>query len=105
MSLKTYFSRAFFAGILFFFCAIGLNAQSNAESPGPASRRTGLVISEIMYHPLDRPDGKNLEFLELYNSEAISLPLGSYRIAGDINYTFPSNTVINAGQYLVIAAS
>ena len=28
-----------------------------AESPGPSSHRTGLVFSEIMYHPPDRPDG------------------------------------------------
>jgi hypothetical protein len=40
-----------------------------AEPLGPSSRRTGLVISEIMYHPAARADGKNLEFIEIFNSE------------------------------------
>ncbi len=30
------------------------------EPPGPSSRRTGLAISEIMYHPADRTDGRKL---------------------------------------------
>ena len=30
---------------------------------GPSSRRTGLVISEIMYHPKARTDGRNLQFI------------------------------------------
>ena len=55
-----------------------------AEPLGPSSRRTGLVISEIMYHPLPRPDGKNLEFIELYNSEAIPADLSGYRLSGDV---------------------
>src|SRR5262249_46334269 len=41
----------------------------NTEPLGPSSRRTGLVISEIMYHPTNRADGKILEFVELYNSQ------------------------------------
>src|SRR4051812_41291999 len=40
-------------------------AQLAYEPPGPSSRRTGLAISEIMYHPKDRDDGRNLEFVEL----------------------------------------
>jgi hypothetical protein len=33
------------------------------EPLGPSSRATGLIISELMYHPGPRPDGKRLEFL------------------------------------------
>jgi hypothetical protein len=44
--------------------------KGNNEPPGPSSRRTGLAITEIMYHPADRTDGRNLEFIELFNSEA-----------------------------------
>jgi hypothetical protein len=44
--------------------------KGTAEPPGPSSRRTGLAITEIMYHPADRVDGRNLEFIELFNSEA-----------------------------------
>ena len=35
-----------------------------SEPAGPSSRRTGLAITEIMYHPAERPDGKQLEFVE-----------------------------------------
>ena len=30
---------------------------------------TGLLITEIMYHPAARADGRHLEFVELYNSK------------------------------------
>src|SRR5439155_7318675 len=74
-----------------------------AEPLGPSSRRTGLVISEIMYHPLPRPDGKNLEFIELYNSEAIPADLSGYRLSGDVDFIFPTNTVLPALSFLVVA--
>jgi hypothetical protein len=73
------------------------------ESPGPSSRRTALAISEIMYHPRDRSDGRNLEFVEIYNSNPYFEDVSGYRLTGDLNYTFPSNTVIGAQSYLVIA--
>src|SRR5439155_23110233 len=74
-----------------------------AERLGPSSRRTGLVISEIMYHPVPRPDGKNLEFIELYNSEAIPADLSGYRLSGDVDFIFPTNTVLPARSFLVVA--
>src|SRR5208282_493407 len=38
------------------------------DAIGPSSRKTPVVFSEILFKPAARPDGKNLEFLELYNS-------------------------------------
>src|SRR5688572_741352 len=73
------------------------------EAPGPSSRRTGLAITEIMYHPRDRSDGRNVEFIEIYNSNPFFEDVSGYRLDGDINYTFPSNTVIQGNRYLVIA--
>lgn len=75
------------------------------EPPGPSSRRTGLVISEIMYHPRVVPGFTNnsLEFIEIFNSQIYSENLTGYRISGSIDYDFPANTVIRPGQYLVIA--
>ena len=35
---------------------------------GPSSRKTPIVFSEIMWKPAPRTDGRNLEYLELYNS-------------------------------------
>src|SRR5689334_8166682 len=50
-----------------------LNAQFLTPAPrarmeplGQSSRLTSLVLSEIMYHPAPRADGKRLEFIELF---------------------------------------
>src|SRR6266511_2776488 len=73
------------------------------EPLGPSTRRTGLTFSEIMYHPSPRPDGKNLEFIEIYNSEAIPADVSGFRLSGDADYTFPTNSVIPAFAFLVVA--
>jgi hypothetical protein len=73
------------------------------EPPGPSSRATGLVISEIMYHPAPRTDGRNLEFIELYNSNPWPEDLSGHHIGGDVGYYFPAGTVIPARSYLVVA--
>lgn len=75
------------------------------EDPGPSSRRSPLSITEIMYHPIDRKDGRNLEFIEIYNSQPWPEDVGGFRIRGDIEYEFPTNTSIAARGYLVLAGS
>ncbi|MHB9008559.1 MAG: lamin tail domain-containing protein, partial [Limisphaerales bacterium] len=77
--------------------------RSPLELPGPTSRRTGLVISEIMYHPASRNDGRDLEFVELFNSQSIFADLSGFRLSGTLDYTFPEGTVLPAGGFLVIA--
>jgi len=73
---------------------------------GPSSRKTPLVFSEIMWKPAPRTDGKNLEYLELYNSNPWFQDISGYQITcADMNYTFPSNTQIPGGAYLVVAAA
>ena len=64
-----------------------------------------MVISEIMYHPLRYPDGRNLEFVELYNAGIQPEELGGWRLSGEINYTFPPGTVLGPSNFLVVAAS
>src|ERR1044072_2863439 len=56
-----------------------------------------------MSHPLARPDGRNLEFIELYNSEAIPADLSGFRLSGDVNFTFPNNTTLPPLSLLVVA--
>ena len=80
-----------------------LTTRVAGEPLGPSSRRSGLVISEIMYHPLARADGRNLEFIELYNSEAVPADLSGFRLSGDADFTFPANTTIPALGFLVVA--
>src|SRR5436190_13476447 len=79
--------------------------RPNVEPIGPATRHGPLVISEIMYHPAARADGKSLEFLELYNSNPFFEDVSGYRISGQVDFTFPSNTVLQARSYLVVAAA
>ncbi len=78
--------------------------RPNAEPAGPATRRGPYVFSEIHYHPRDRVDLKNLEFIEIYNSQAWAEDLSGCRITGEVNYSFPAGTTIAAGGYLVVAA-
>lgn len=75
------------------------------EVIGPSSRRHGVVISEVMYHPTNRLDGRNLEFIELYNAQPWFEELGGWRISGAVDYTFPSNVVLPSKQYLIVAAN
>ncbi len=78
-------------------------APLSREPLGPSTRRTGLVISEIMYHPPARNDGKVVEFIELYNSMSIFEDVSGYRISGDVNFTFPNGTIMQPGQFIVLA--
>ncbi|HXG48675.1 MAG TPA: lamin tail domain-containing protein, partial [Methylomirabilota bacterium] len=78
-------------------------AERTYEPAGASSRRTGLVFSEIMYHPREHPDGDNLEFIEIYNSNPFAEDISGYRISGDADFTFPGGTVIPGLGRLVVA--
>ncbi|MDB6039503.1 MAG: Spore coat protein CotH, partial [Verrucomicrobiales bacterium] len=75
------------------------------EPLGPSSRRTGIVFSEIMYHPkLDPSSTNNLEFIELYNADTVFEDLSGWRISGGIDYLFPQGFILPAGAFVVVAA-
>ncbi len=91
-------------------------AQSNltlgAANSGPLVGP--VVISEIMYHPPDRPDGtdnQDDEFIELVNATAANVsfydparPTNTWRLRGGVDFDFPAtNLTLNAGQYLLVA--
>ena len=78
---------------------LSIVTDADTLSPGPSSRRTGLVISEIMYHPVD----DDLEYVELYNTTPFTNRLDGYRLSSDIDYVFPSDAVIQPYSYLVVA--
>jgi hypothetical protein len=80
-------------------------AELSYETIGPSSRRTALAITEIMYHPPTRADGRNTEFIEIYNSNPFAEDLSGYSLTGDWDYTFPNGTTIAGLGYLVVAAS
>lgn len=79
--------------------------SSPRELPGPSSRKTPIVFSEIMYRPAPRQDSNNVEFIEIYNSNPWQHDISNYRVvAENLSYTFPAGSTIAAGAYLVVAA-
>lgn len=84
---------------------MSVSSPGTNEPAGPSSRSTGLALTEILYHPLPRADGRNLEFIELYNSNPWPEDLTGYRLAGDVSFVFPAGTTIAARGYRVVAAN
>jgi hypothetical protein len=80
-------------------------AQLGREPPGPSSRRTAIALTEIMYHPAERPGDGDLEFIELYNSNPFFEDLGGWRLSGEVDFTFPPGTILGGTNYLVVAAN
>jgi hypothetical protein len=61
----------------------------------------GLVVSEVMYHPVEGADA--LEFIELYNNRAVFEDLTGYAFTNGIQYVFEPGTILGAKEYLVVA--
>ena len=74
-----------------------------AEAPGPCSRRSAMVFSEIMYHPASRADLAQLEFVEIFNSQPWPENIGGFQLAGAVQYTFPAGTMLPGEAVLVVA--
>lgn len=72
------------------------------EPLGPSNRRWGVVVSEIMYHPAPRSDARNLEYIEIFNTFDWSEDISGWKVKGDIDYTFPPNTVLAKRGFLVV---
>ncbi len=59
------------------------------------------VINEIHYNNDDNTVLN--EFVEIHNPDAIEVDLSGWELDGAVNFTFPANTTIPSGGYLVIA--
>ncbi|MFC1569946.1 lamin tail domain-containing protein, partial [bacterium] len=66
-----------------------------------------LKITEIHYHPLpDEPvDGNEFEFVELKNTGEAPLGLDGVQFVNGLSYQFPTQTVLNAGEFVVLASN
>jgi len=75
-------------------------APSRDSANTPALDR--LIISEIMYHPVD----PNLEYIEITNATDQAVVLGSlqvmWRLDGAVEFVFPVDTVMQAGERIVV---
>ncbi len=75
------------------------------EPPGPSSRRAGVVVSEVMYHPAHRTDAADGQFVEVFNSLPYFEDLSGWQLQGDIGFTFPPNFILPSRGYVVVAAN
>ena len=74
------------------------------EAPPPPPL-PDIVINEIHYHPRpESTDEPNKEFIELYNAGTTAADLSGYTISA-ISYTFPANSVVEPGEFVVVAAN
>jgi len=66
------------------------------------SARSAVIINEIYYHPVTT----NLleEWFELYNPGPTNVNISGWRMTKGVSVAFPTNTTINAGGFLVVAA-
>jgi hypothetical protein len=66
--------------------------------------RPQVVISEIMYHPVDEQSPQeDHEFVEIHNRGTGEAALAGWQLSGGVRYTFPARTTLPAGGYLVVA--
>ena len=59
-----------------------------------------LKITELMYNPPS--DNDDLEFVELLNSASQAMDVSGVHFTQGIDYTFPANTTVLAGQRVVL---
>ena len=69
---------------------------------GFSARAQNIVINEIMYHPSSH--NAREEYIELFNAGPTNVNLTGWKFTKGVNFSFPSNTVIPASGYLVVAA-
>ena len=58
-----------------------------------------LLINEIHYNP---PKGEGSEFIEIVNESKSSVDLMGFRLSGDIDFTFPEDS-IDPGEFILVA--
>ncbi len=68
---------------------------------------TSLVITEIMYHPPDGPDGtvyedNDYEYLELFNRGGSAIDLSGVSFTNGVRFEFPEGTLLFPGRYAVV---
>ncbi|MHA3774545.1 lamin tail domain-containing protein [Verrucomicrobiota bacterium sgz303538] len=75
------------------------------EAKFVVSQAVPLLLTEIMYHPLDQGaiDGDEFEFLELKNVGTQTLNLNGMQFTDGITFTFPAGATLAPGAFAVLA--
>jgi hypothetical protein len=84
--------------------------QFVAGEPVPQGVAAGLRITELMYNPVDSPDGTNnddYEFIELKNTGDSTIALTHVTFADGIVFDFNDSTVthVGPGQFVLIVSN
>lgn len=77
-----------------------LTARTPGTNNAPA-RISQVIINELMYHPITEDDDD--QYIELFNRGSSAVDLSGWRLADAVDFNFPTNTLLPAGGYLVIA--
>lgn len=64
---------------------------------------SALVVSELMYHPVEIEGNETLEYIELYNDKGTSEDLSKFTFTSGLTFTFPADTILAPKSYLVLA--
>jgi hypothetical protein len=86
-----------------YYSTITLTGETTPRQLSPSSDRSPHIISEIMYHPADSAGTNSLEYVELFNTDAVARDISGFRISGDADYTFPPGTIMAFRSYVVVA--
>lgn len=65
-----------------------------------ATASSPIVINEIMYAP--KSDIGGAEYIEIYNSSSHGLDISGYYFGAGVDFEFPPETIIAAGEYIII---
>jgi len=84
-------------------CLLGCH---RAAPPEPRPELLALELTEIHYNPLGEGaiSGDQYEFVEVKNSGPAALTLTDVAFTQGIKYAFDAGVVVDAGQFLVVAA-
>lgn len=84
-----------FRGVCFVLCVLSV------VFVGARTALASVVINEILYSADPTNDGG--EFIELTNTGNDTVDVGGWILGGAVDFTFPPNTEIGPGQFVVVA--
>ena len=73
------------------------------NTPNAAILVSDIVINELMHKPIS--GNNDDQYVELFNRGVSPVDLSGWTLGDDVSFTFPSNTTIAAGDYIVVARS
>ena len=86
-----------------FSLARGATANADFSQPDTTTAADSVVtFNEIMYHPGEGMPA--VEWVELFNAMSVDVELSDWQIEGGIEFRFPTNTILAAGGYVVVAS-